>query len=159
MHAQGGHALLQRLSQKSHIRKGKCMMLCCMQPEGATTADVGLVRTGVPNGWESLLQDNSNASKSGEELFSLRKLTPQKRRAFPRYFFAGRSRDRTCVYYDLSFSFGFKCYVHARPGSSNCRALIQRSYCIHTIGSEIIGTAFSDWAFQLLYQLGAPRRA
>jgi hypothetical protein len=53
----------------------------------------------------------------------------------------------------------FLVYVHARPGSSNCRALIQRSYCVHAIGSEIIGTAFSDWAFQLLYQLGAPRRA
>lgn len=36
---------------------------------------------------------------------------------------------------------------------------IQRSYCVHAIGSEIIGTAFSDWAFQLLYQLGAPHRA
>jgi hypothetical protein len=70
MHAQGEHALLQRLSQKSHIRKGKCMMLYCMQPERATTADVGLVRTGVPNGWESPLQDNSNASKVGKD-FSL----------------------------------------------------------------------------------------
>jgi hypothetical protein len=53
----------------------------------------------------------------------------------------------------------FLVYVHARPGSSNCRALIRRSYCIHAIGSEIIGTTFSDWAFQLLYQLGAPHRA
>lgn len=97
-------------------------------------ADVGLVRTGAQNGWESPLAGHSNAAKVGKN-FLFAEPDPQNERDFPRHFFAGRSRDRAYVYHDPSF---FPMFMHD-PGSSNCRVLIQR---VHAIGSEIIGTAF-----------------
>ena len=86
-----------------------------------------------------LLQgQNSNASKVGKN-FLFAEPDPQNEEIFRDISLL--ADHETALMFTMIYPFLWFLVFHARPGSSNCRVLIQRS-CAHAIGSEIIGTAF-----------------